>query len=135
MSTTTIPPAGPQAPLSATQHYVESAQKRRSRLSIGALIVAVGLLLVYLAFSTSGEAHFALSNVFDEVQLPTISVPGLPVVVTTAVLCLLAGACSRCSAPAFDAGRRSATAPVPPGPAPSEPATPRRSGRSGSAPR
>lgn len=92
MSTTTTQPAVPEAPLSANLHYVESAQKRRSRLSIGALIVAAGVLLLYLALSTSGQALFALSNAFDEVQLPTISVPGLPVVVTMAVLCLLAGA-------------------------------------------
>ena len=63
MSTTTIPPAGPQAPLSATQHYVESAQKRRSRLSIGALIVAVGLLLVYLAFVMASPTWYLQGNV------------------------------------------------------------------------
>ncbi len=52
----------------------------------------VGVLLLILLASTRGRARFALSNAFDAVQLPTVSLPGLPTVAICAVLCLLAGA-------------------------------------------
>jgi simple sugar transport system permease protein len=73
-------------------HFVESAEKRRQRLSTGILIVVVGLILLALLASTSGSAQFALSDAFDEVQLPTVSLPGLGTVAVCAILCLLAGA-------------------------------------------
>jgi ABC-type uncharacterized transport system permease subunit len=73
-------------------HYVESARKRRQRLSTGILIAVVGLILVALLTSTRGSAQFALSDAFDAVHLPTVGLPGVPTVAVCAVLCLLAGA-------------------------------------------
>lgn len=70
----------------------ESAEKRTHRLSVGALIMVVGLLLLGLLSITKGEARFALSNALDEVQLPTFSVPGVPVVLACGLLCVLAAA-------------------------------------------
>ena len=75
-----------------THTFIESREDRIQRLSTGALIGVVGLVLLALVFSTSGQARFALSNAFDEIQLPTVTVPGLPTVILCAVLCLLAGA-------------------------------------------
>ncbi len=69
---------------------VESGEKRRQRLSTGVLIGIVGLLLLLAVGSTRGVARFALSDAFDEVQLPTVPLPGLPTVVICAVLCLAA---------------------------------------------
>lgn len=76
----------------AEVHFVESAEKRRSRLSTGILIGVVGLILLGLLASTRGTAKFALSDAFDAVQLPTVKLPGLITVAVCAVLCLLAGA-------------------------------------------
>ncbi len=75
-----------------SHQFVESKEARRQRISTGALIVLVGLVLTGLIFATSGAARFALSNAFDAVQLPTVSMPGLPTVIICALLCLLAGA-------------------------------------------
>lgn len=69
---------------------VESRDARRARLSTGALIGVVGLVLAVLVFSTRGVARFALSDAFADVQLPTVELPGAPVVALCAVLCLLA---------------------------------------------
>ena len=77
---------------SASGTRVESADQRRQRLSTGVLIAVVGLLLLFALGSTSGQARFALSNAFDEVQLPTVALPGLATVAVCAVLCLLAAA-------------------------------------------
>ncbi|GAA2098331.1 ABC transporter permease [Microlunatus panaciterrae] len=85
----TPPVPGTNAP---PPRFVESAERRRQRLSTGALIVVVGLVLLGLLFATHGNAQFALSNAFDTIQLPTVAVPGLPAVAICAVLCLLAGA-------------------------------------------
>ncbi|WP_328823635.1 ABC transporter permease [Microlunatus kandeliicorticis] len=83
----------PPPPAAATPGpRLESAEKRRQRLSTGVLIVVVGVLLLVLLASTHGASRFALSNAFDPVQLPTVSLPGLPTVLVCAVLCLLAGA-------------------------------------------
>jgi len=71
---------------------VESAERRRQRRSTGGLLVAVGVVLVALVTSTSGSARFALSDAFDEVQLPTLTVPGVVTVALCALLCLAAGA-------------------------------------------
>ncbi len=73
-----------------TARRVESVEKRRQRLSTGVLIGVVGVLLLVALASTTGSAQFALSDAFDEVQLPTVSVPGFPTVVVCALLCLLA---------------------------------------------
>ncbi|HIT77070.1 MAG TPA: ABC transporter permease [Candidatus Avipropionibacterium avicola] len=70
----------------------ESAAARRQRWSTGGLITALGVVMAVLATSTQGEARFALSGYFDAVQLPEVSVPGLPIVIAAAVVCLVAGA-------------------------------------------
>ena len=69
---------------------MESAAKRRQRLSAGILVGIVGLLLLVSLASTSGRAQFALSDAFDEVQLPTVSAPGFATVLVCAVACLVA---------------------------------------------
>lgn len=76
-------------PVVATRR-MESVEKRRQRLSTGVLIAVVGVLLLVALASTTGSAQFALSDAFDEVQLPTVSVPGFPTVVVCALLCLVA---------------------------------------------
>ena len=88
---------GPASGLAPSER-VESGEKRRQRLSTGVLIGVVGLLLLVALGSTRGEARFALSDAFDEVQLPTVPLPGLPTVIVCAVLCLA-------SAAAFLSGR------------------------------
>ncbi|MVA76412.1 ABC transporter permease [Auraticoccus sp. F435] len=90
MSTTIRPHA--ETPAGDQPVRLESREERTHRLSVGVLVLLVGVLLAVLTLSTSGTARFALSDVFDEVQLPTLSLPGLPVVVLCALLCLLAGA-------------------------------------------
>ncbi|SEP94107.1 ABC transporter permease [Microlunatus flavus] len=75
-----------------TTETVESPEKRRQRLSTGVLIAVVGVLLLVSLGSTTGVARFALSDAFDEVQLGTVPLPGLPTVAVCAVLCLLAAA-------------------------------------------
>jgi simple sugar transport system permease protein len=99
VSTSTTAPTEPSAA------RIESAEKRRQRLSTGILIGAVGILLLIGLASTSGTARFALSDAFDEVQLGTISLPGFGTVVICAVLCLLAAA-------AFLSGRLSGRLPA-----------------------
>lgn len=69
---------------------LETAEKRRQRLSVGILIGVVGLLLLGLLAATHGTARFALSNAFDAVQLPTLALPGLPMVLICGLLCIAA---------------------------------------------
>lgn len=69
----------------------ESAEERRQRYSAGVLIIVAGVLLLIFLLSTQGDAKFALSNAFDEVQLPTLAIPGVATVAVCGVLCLLAG--------------------------------------------
>ena len=71
---------------------VETPQKRRQRISTGVLIGVVGVLLLIGLASTTGSARFALSDAFDEVQLPTVTVPGFATVIVCALLCLSAAA-------------------------------------------
>lgn len=78
------------APSSEARQQVESRQARSQRISTSVLIGVVGVLLLGLAFNASGTARFALSDAFDEIQLPTVSLPGMPVVLICAVLCLIA---------------------------------------------
>jgi ABC-type uncharacterized transport system permease subunit len=92
-------PASTQSPhrpdpgdISTEVQFVESAEKRRQRLSTGILIAVVGVLLLILLPSTSGAARFALSDAFDEVQLPTVALPGTGTVLVCAVLLLAAAA-------------------------------------------
>ncbi|MFL6028330.1 MAG: ABC transporter permease [Friedmanniella sp.] len=81
-----------RTPAAAKESRVESVEKRRQRLTTGALIGLVGLLLLVSLTSTTGSARFALSNAFDPVQLPTLTVPGLATIALCAVVCLLAAA-------------------------------------------
>ncbi len=78
--------------LPATAQRVESREKRRQRLSTGGLIAVVGILLLIALGSTTGSARFALSDAFDAVQLPTLTVPGFGTVAVCAVVCLLCAA-------------------------------------------
>ena len=89
---TDVQPGPAAVALEGDADRVESPERRRQRLSTGALIGIVGLLLLLALASTTGDARFALSNAFDEVQLPTVAVPGLSTVAVCAVLCLLAAA-------------------------------------------
>ena len=72
--------------------YVEAAEKRRQRISTGVLIAVVAVVLLILIPTTSGSARFALSDAFDVVQLPTLTVPGIVTVAICAVLALAAAA-------------------------------------------
>lgn len=74
------------------KEHTESREARTHRISTGILIGIVGLLLLWLVTLTEGSALFALSDALDAVQLPTISVPGLPTVLGSAILCLLVAA-------------------------------------------
>ena len=93
MSTTV---AAPEQGLAPTGEIIlkstESREARTHRLSMGALLAVVGVLMVYLATQTSGSAQFALSNAFDDVQLPTFTLPGAPVVIISAIILLASGA-------------------------------------------
>ena len=79
-----------QVPPPAEAAQVETPQKRRQRISTGVLIAVVGVLLLIGLASTTGSARFALSDAFDEVQLPTVTVPGFATVMVCALLCLAA---------------------------------------------
>ena len=70
--------------------YVEAGEKRRQRISTGILIGVVAVILLILLPTTSGSARFALSDAFDEVQLPTVSLPGVVTLAVCAVLALAA---------------------------------------------
>ena len=77
---------------SSTTETVEAPERRRQRLSTGVLIAVVGVLLLIALGSTTGQARFALSDAFDDVQLPTVPLPGVATVAVCAVLCLVAAA-------------------------------------------
>jgi simple sugar transport system permease protein len=79
-----------QAPPATDVHRVETPQKRRQRISTGVLIAVIGALLLIGLASTTGSARFALSDAFDAVQLPTVTVPGFATVLVCALLCLAA---------------------------------------------
>lgn len=81
-----------QAPARTDAERVETTPKRRQRVSTGVLIAVVGVLLLIGLLSTKGSARFALSDAFDEVQLPTVTVPGFATVFVCALLCLSAAA-------------------------------------------
>jgi general nucleoside transport system permease protein len=69
---------------------LETPGRRRQRISTGILIAVVGVLLLVGLASTNGNARFALSDAFDEVQLPTVTVPGFTTVLVCGLLCLAA---------------------------------------------
>ncbi len=82
------PSDAPEPPAETpTITYVEAGEKRRQRISTGVLIAVVAVALLILLPSTTGSARFALSDAFDEVQLPTLTVPG---VVTLGICAVLA---------------------------------------------
>lgn len=72
--------------------HAESRQEYIQRISTGVLILFAGIVLVLFTFNTTGTADFSFSDFFDPVKLPILTVPGVPVVAISALLCLLAGA-------------------------------------------
>ncbi|QXT63658.1 ABC transporter permease [Tessaracoccus palaemonis] len=70
---------------------VESPEKRSQRISIGVLVTLLGAVLLVLAFTVHKPGQIALSDAFAEVQLPTLSLPGTPTVLISALLTLGAG--------------------------------------------
>lgn len=92
MSTESRAPSLTDAPEQLDFEVIESRDARRARISTGALIGIVGVMLGVLFFGTEGTASFALSDAFADVQLPTIVIPGAPVVAVAAVACLLVAA-------------------------------------------
>ena len=87
MSVETVERAAPATEVAR----VETPQKRRQRISTGVLIAVIGVLLLIGLASTTGSARFALSDAFDAVQLPTVTVPGFATVLVCALLSLAAG--------------------------------------------
>ena len=87
----TSQPMAPEDGQEIQLHSTESAAGRRSRMTTGALVTLFGLLLTVLAFTAKGSARFALSDAFDPVKLPTITMPGMPTVLVCGLLTLLAG--------------------------------------------
>lgn len=83
-------PVTPDAPLKS--RVVESAEKRRQRLSSGTLIAIVGALLLLGAFTSTGTSRIALSDAFDEIKLPTVELPAVPVVAICGAILLGVGA-------------------------------------------
>lgn len=71
---------------------VEAREDKIQRVSTGVLLGIIGILLVWAAFSSSGQANIALSDAFDAVQLPTIALPGTLTVAACAMIVLLAAA-------------------------------------------
>ena len=88
MSTETIVP-GADAP---AREVVESPEGRSTRIAAGILLALLGVLLLVMAFTANPTGKIALSDAFAEVQLPTIEVPGPPVLLLFALLTLAAGA-------------------------------------------
>ena len=88
MSTDIIVP-GADAP---ERKIVESPEGRSTRIAAGILLALLGLLLVVMAFTANPTGKIALSDAFADVQLPTIEVPGPPVLLFLAPLTLASGA-------------------------------------------
>ena len=88
MSTDIIVP-GADAP---ERKVVESPEGRSTRIAAGILLALLGLLLVVMAFAANPTGNIALSDAFADVQLPTIEVPGPPVLLFLALLTLASGA-------------------------------------------
>ncbi len=86
MSETIVPEAV------GTGKNLESAAKRRQRISSGSLIAIVGALLLVGGLTSQGSSRIALSDALDEVQLPTLTMPSVPVTVVCAVILLFVGA-------------------------------------------
>ncbi len=85
---TTITPSDLIVPIAT----VEAPDARRARITTSVLILVIGIAFLILSFSTGPVGAFTLSDAFEAVQLPSITVPALPMVVGSAIVCLLAGA-------------------------------------------
>ncbi len=70
---------------------VESPQARNQRISTGVLVTVLGIALLIMAFTVHKDAAIALSNLLDDVQLPTLQLPGTATVLGCAVLVIAAG--------------------------------------------
>lgn len=70
---------------------VESPQARAQRLSVGVLVTLLGVILLFMAFTTNETGRIALSDALADVKLPTIEVPGLATVLVASLLVLGAG--------------------------------------------
>lgn len=80
-------------PEAVAAEHIESPAAKAQRISTGTLIGIVGVILLVMAFTLGGATGtIALSDAFDDVQLPSIPVAGRPVVAVSAILVLLAGA-------------------------------------------
>ncbi len=86
MSTTVM--AAPELPGVET---METPEKRRSRISLGVLLIVLGIGLGALLTSIKGTASFAFSGAFDDVQLPVVEVPGFSTLLVCALLVLAGG--------------------------------------------
>ena len=87
MNVDTVIPAADARP----QEVVESPEARSTRIAAGVLFVLLGVLLLVMAFTAGPTGKIALSDALAEVQLPTIEVPGPPVLLLFALLTLAAG--------------------------------------------
>ncbi|MFV0452745.1 MAG: ABC transporter permease [Propioniciclava sp.] len=72
--------------------HTESAAARTARISTGALLVALGILLGWLGVGTRGTASYALSDAFAAVTLPTLTLPAFPTAIISAMVILIVGA-------------------------------------------
>ena len=88
MSTDIIVP-GIDAP---ERKVIESPEGRSTRIATGILLALLGVLLVVMAFTANPTGNIALSDAFADVQLPTIEVPGPPLLMVFALFTLAAGA-------------------------------------------
>ena len=88
MSTDIIVP-GIDAP---ERKVIESPEGRSTRIAAGILLALLGVLLVVMAFTANPTGNIALSDAFADVQLPTIEVPGPPLLLVFALFTLAAGA-------------------------------------------
>ncbi|NGU43800.1 ABC transporter permease, partial [Staphylococcus aureus] len=97
-ATSDIPKTGIGLPAEASEaldkelefEQVEWREARTHRLSTGVLIGIMALVLFILLTTTSGEARFAFTDALAGKELGTMSVSGFPVVLVSAIACLLA---------------------------------------------
>ncbi len=71
---------------------IESPEGRSTRIAAGILLALLGVLLVLMASTANPTGNIALSDAFADVQLPTIEVPGPPLLLLFAWFTLAAGA-------------------------------------------
>lgn len=88
MSTNIIVP-GADAP---ERKVIESPEGRSTRIAAGNLLALLGVLLALMASTANPTGNIALSDAFADVQLPTIEVPGPPLLLLFACFTLAAGA-------------------------------------------